>query len=595
MAPDRGLVLGDVFSPCEVLAVPARLELAALLAVLGRTPAVLPADLAALPVYRQLRVEVRNAVVTGLDSAAVDMLSERHLRDVCPAMVEVRGAFLVPDTSARLQSLIERNGAATWARLGELTLTQVLDWPGVGPRMAIELIGALVGGLVDRGEASGPSRGTGGVPARAGSVGSGSNRGIEDLAILAGYEGGRGLAAAIEGLRAEPHPEQVRAAAARLLAGLRNKSHPCLARLDDLLATAGDDRGRAVFEHRMVRPGPRATLAELGAALGIGTERVRQLCRRAVDAVTAAFDHDPGELAVLGAAAVDELGTAAPTGAVAGFLARQNLPALPDSRSSLLLWLAGPYTVIDGHPGWFSTDPVTLMTETTLALLEDGGVRPAEHVTKELERQGINHEHVDAWLAEQAVRMVDDLVVSTHGAAGQVAERVLSATGRAMTAAELSTFTDPAGTDGGVGGLRALLHRDRRFTWVGDDRFELAEWGGGDVSPSDPAVETPTDGLLELHVEVDDGVLGGSIGPVPLPFVEALGLRTGDRRSFPTRYGPVALRNDGATPTRGSVRPVALAVGASAGDVLVLGFHPGQDEVVVTCNPVGAAMRTSDG
>lgn len=175
------------------------------------------------------------------------------------------------------------------------------------------------------------------------------------------------------------------------------------------------------------------------------------------------------------------------------------------------------------------------MTETLLLLLEDGGVRPVEHVTKELERLGVNHEHTGSWLAEQPVRLVEDLVVSTRGSAAQVAERALSATGRAMTLPELGPFTGAPETEGEVAGLRALLHGTRRFVWVGDDGFELAEWGGGEASDTDPAVE------------------------------------------------------------RGSVRPVALAAGAKPGEALVLGFHPGQDEVVVTRVPVGSSIGSSGG
>jgi len=50
----------------------------------------------------------------------------------------------------------------------------------------------------------------------------------------------------------------------------------------------------------------------------------------------------------------------------------------------------------------------------------------------------------------------------------------------------------------------------------------------------------------------------------------------------------VALHNDGNGPTRGSVRPVALAAGATTGETLVLGFRPGQDDVVVTRVPIAA-------
>jgi len=585
MAAERGCVLGDVFAPCEVLTVPARLELAALLSVPGRTPGVLPADLAALPVHRGVRLEVCDAIVRGLGPGAVEQLSGRRLRAILPAMAMADGAFCSPGTPARLRGVMERNGATTWAQLGALTLAEIAGWTGVGPRTAVDLIGVVAGGILDRSEAP-TSR---------------SAEAVDDLATLGGYEGDGALGAALERLRAAHHPAEVRAAAGRLLSGMGGGSRTCLDRLDELLSAAGDERARAVFEHRMVRQGPRPTQAELGAALGIGTERVRQLCRRAVDDVTGAFDQAPGELRDLVASTAEELGAAAPLEAVVELLARRDLPAMPDSRSLLLLWLAGPYATVEGHAGWLATDPPALLTDTTLVLLEDGGVRPVEHVLKELERLGLNHEHTERWLAEQPARLVDGLVVSTRGSVSQVAERALSATGRAMTVPELATYTSGEGAAGEAAGLRALLHRDRGFVWVGDDRFELGEWGGVDDATGDAAVESrsvadrPADGRLWLRVDVDDGVLGGSVGPVPLPFVEALGLGAGDRRSYPTRYGPVALSNAGSGPTRGSIRPVALAVGATVGDALVLGFHPSQDDVVVTRVPVQASAGSPGG
>jgi len=525
MATRHGLVLGDVFAPCELLTVPARLELAALLSVPGRTPGVLPADLAALPVHRGVRSEVRDAIVRGLGPGSVEQLSGRRLREIHPAMATADGVFRPPGTPARVLGVIERNGAATWARLGELTLAEIEWWTSVGPRTVVDLIGAVAGGLLDR------SEGPPGRPAEA-----------DDLATLGGYEADGALGAALKRLTAAHHPAEVRAAAGRLLSGLGGGSYNCLDRLDDLLAEAGDERDRAVFEHRMVRPGPRATQAELGAALGIGIVRVRQLCLRAADAVTAAFHQAPGELVDLVVATAEELGVVAPLEAVAKVLATRDLPPLPDSRSLLLLWLAGPYSAVTGHEGWLATDPAALLSGTALLLSEDGGVRPVEHVIKDLERLGLSSEHTEGWLAEQPVRLVDGLVMSTRGSVAEVAERALSATGRAMTVPELTICTSVDGAAGEAAGLRALLHRDQRFVWAGDDRFELAEWGGGD--------------------EATTGV---------------------------------ALCNVGAGPTRGSVRPVALAVGATVGDALVLGLHPGQDDVVVTRVPVQASTGPCGG
>ncbi len=504
MAPERGLLLGEVFAPCDVLTVPARLELAALLAVPGRTPAVFAVDLAELPVHREVHVEVRDTIMSGLGPAALDQLAGWRLRDVAPAMAGAGGAFHPPGMPVRLKALLERNGAATWAGLGDLTLGGIREWSGVGPRSTVDLIGAVVVGLLDDAPA---------VPS-----GLVTTDAIADLGTLAGYGGDHNLRATFEGLSAGHHPEDVRGAAGRLLVALGAGRRPCLSRLEDLLARAGDERARAVFEHRIIRPGPPATLAELGATLGIGTERVRQLCRRAVDAVTSAFEGSRGALSDLVAKTAEELGTCAPAEAIADLLTARNLPPLPDSRSLLLLWLAGAYQMVEHHPGWYATDPAAVATETTLLLLEDGGVRPVEHVTKELERLGMNPEYTGAWLADQPVRLVEALVVATRGSMAQVAERALSATGRAMTVSELGTFTHVSGTTGEVAGLRALLHRDRRFLWVGDDRFELAEWGGG----------------------------GGANGADP-------------------------------------------AAGATTAETLVLGFHPGQDDDVVTRVPIAAA------
>lgn len=79
-------------------------------------------------------------------------------------------------------------------------------------------------------------------------------------------------------------------------------------------------------------------------------------------------------------------------------------------------------------------------------------------------------------------------------------------------------------------------------------------------------------GRARLRIEVDAAVLRGASDPVPQAVVLALGVPSGGRRTFPTRFGPVALVHTTAQPTRGSVRPVVLAAGARTGDALVLEF-----------------------
>lgn len=106
--------------------------------------------------------------------------------------------------------------------------------------------------------------------------------------------------------------------------------------------------------------------------------------------------------------------------------------------------------------------------------------------------------HVDAWLAEQQVRVVDGLIVTLDGTAADVAERVLSATGRAMAIDELAAWTRPGGLAEATADVERRLRRDRRFVRLGSGHFELAEWGS------------------EIRAEADE-TAADSFGPVALP------------------------------------------------------------------------------
>jgi len=86
-----------------------------------------------------------------------------------------------------------------------------------------------------------------------------------------------------------------------------------------------------------------------------------------------------------------------------------------------------------------------------------------------------------------------------------------------------------------------------------------------------------------LSAIVDDDLMRGGECSVPESIVRCLGIGWRQRRTFSSRYGPVTLTNDGAEPSRGPLRPIAMAVGAGPGDVLVLGFAAGGDVVVEVC------------
>lgn len=517
---------------CAALPTRTRLHLASSLRVPGRATALFAADLGALALPRGAddRAAVCQVIADGLDRSTLAQLVGVRLRDLVPALEGYDGAF-DGTCPARLRALFKRQGAATWRALGDLTLGGIGSWPGVGPSTAAAIVGEALRVAVDD---------------------------------LVGEPAIRPMAG--------PGP-----AAERLLSGpLVGPPHLRLATLDRLLERAGDARDRGVFEYRVLQLEDRTTLADLASALDISQERVRQLRARAEDRVRSAFAAGSPPASKLGQtvrAVADRLGVAAPVAAVDAFLTSSDLAPPPDSRSLLLVWLAGPYLPVGERPGWLATDPAALVAETNRLLHEDGGVREPELVAKELEAFGVAPEHVQAWLTVQPARVLDGLLVATSGAPLDVAERALSAAGHAMTVEELSAWARvPVGQ--GAGELWTLLRRDRRFVRVGPDAFELAEWGG-DAYEAGPGGER-----FLLQVEVDAAVLSGSAAPVPLSLVQGLGLRKGARRTFATRYGPVALSHD-CPPTHGSLRPVVLAAGATIGDSVLLAFHPDDDGAMV--------------
>ena len=82
-----------------------------------------------------------------------------------------------------------------------------------------------------------------------------------------------------------------------------------------------------------------------------------------------------------------------------------------------------------------------------------------------------------------------------------------------------------------------------------------------------------------LWVQVDPDVLRGGEAAVPVALMEAVGLAPLTRCTFSSRWGPVTLAYDRPQPTRGSVRAIALAAGARADDILLLGFSGSTHDV----------------
>ncbi len=109
-----------------------------------------------------------------------------------------------------------------------------------------------------------------------------------------------------------------------------------------------------------------------------------------------------------------------------------------------------------------------------------------------------------------------------------------------------------------------------------------AEAGWAVVAPN---AEDSASCRVWWSARVDSDLLRGDESSVPDGIVRALGIGLRQRRTFSSRYGPVTLANDGTEPSRGSLRPIAMAAGASPGDVLALGFTAEGDVLVAVRAP----------
>lgn len=571
--------LDQLFPRLDVLAAPVRLQLSGLLATPTSVPAVLALEIAGLPLpspsAHDLRRALRAVIEKGLGPEALAALRPLRLSDVVPPISICEGGPAATGCPVRLRELLRRQGPTTWAELGALTLAEMATWTNVGPSTLAGLVGAAVEAASGPGSAGAPD---GPVPAPEPEPAA--------LARLLRHEkaggggGGAALRRALEAHAEGDGPAKVRAAAASLLAAADRAADPHLAPLDRVWEAAGDHRDRGVLFHRALRLERRLSAKELAQALGLSDNRVFQIQTRAEQRARACAG---GEKA-LETLAVDLrglLGSVCRLAAVDDALAALGLPARVDPRAALLVWLAGPYLPVAGQAGWVAKDPATVLADTRRLLHEDGGVRRLDQVAADLEAAGIAAHDVGDWLAWQPAVVVDGLAVPVSGTTADVAERLLSATGRAMTAAELASAAGNPNPEAAAT-LDGRLRGDGRFLRVDRDHFEPAEWGGEaftEPPPPAPAELFPgagrgraPAGRSQLRIEVDAAVLRGTGEPVPLAVVEALGVPCGGRRTFTTRFGPVALSRAAAQASRGSIRPVALAVGARAGDALVLEF-----------------------
>jgi len=480
-----GSVFSDVFAFPEALPVPARLRLAALMAAPGQPTAILPRQLASspLPADPEARAEIRTAIEAGVTAQAIESLAPHRLDAVVPALARCDPGATARSLPSPVRVLLAKH-ATEAAPLGGFTIGRIRSWPGFGPRRVVQLIGAAVGAALE--VAAGQP-----VPIVVNPTPSPTP---DDIATVLAYDATKDgqLRGLLENLCTAGPPE-VAMAARRMLASSTVEPDRRLTVLAEALAAAGDERDRGVFENAVLPLGPPVPRPELADALGISADRINRLASRAAQRVNAALNDPPSAVRELAAAVSGRLGAASPRTAADEMLACLGLPALPDARSRLLLWMAGPYREVDGHSDWVAVDPAGLVGQTRRLIHEDGGVRPVDHVAKELRIEGIVAEHVEGWLARQPVRVSDGLVVAMTGRPGDVAERALHAHGRAMTVDEIAAWVH--GVPRGFEELRSAP--DRRFVVIGGEALALVEWGewGADPAPDpdrDPRSTTDT-------------------------------------------------------------------------------------------------------
>lgn len=458
-------------------------------------------------------------------------LAKWSVRDLVPGIVGLADAVeTAPSASNRLLSVVRSRGHRTWGELAGYTVSEIRSWHGTGRQMTISLI-----------------------------------VGAAEVALRnAQLEADHQLSLSFT---TEVH-----------------RSAVCLS-LEACLASMPDIRSRVMFEIAELRlvdahhhdapydgSTPRDRLQPQGRAAArqfIGGTKTR-----GHTLISAAHRHVNDSLD--GDAAVKEcvrtlaglLGEAVDTEGMHTALSSLGLPGFDTPATGLAIWLAGPYLPIPGHPQWWSPRPGELTRSTQQLLAESGGVHRTDAVLKDLAALGVTSANAERWLARQDVHIDHQVVVSLVGRLSQVLVRMLEATGRALSASELTEWMHAHHP---VSAVVASLRKSAVFVETAPDRWELTEWGGQPVSL-----------VTRVQVIVTGDVMAGDTAEAPIELATSLALTPGLERKLPTKFGPFIVSYDGVRVVRGSVRPVALASGARVGDVLVFVIDPQQSAVEVT-------------
>jgi hypothetical protein len=516
---------------------------------------------------KELRVALEAALGKGLD---VERIGPRRLRNLVPGAMIVPDGLLAPDAcGTRLRGILDRAGWDRWSVLLERRVSEIAGLNNMGVRTVAELVGMCfersVEGVVE---------------------GWASDSRAADLAVLLHHERGRGTQPLLEALLEQwsgDGPASVKAATDRILREHAPWALDTAEAVNTMLGAAGDERSRRLFDAASLHHDDRSC-EQLAREEGVSGQRLGRIVRQAESRVREALAASPGPLPWLVSTAGRRLGAVTTEVVANAALARLGVSESP--AAELVLWLAGPYHRVPGCPGWLATDPKLVAARTSACLAADGGIGRLVDVEAELVEVGVRADQLALWLRACGAVVIHDVVVSVTGPLPDVVERILDAHGAPRTLEEIAAdiawggrVMDGKALDGAI--------RGRRFRHTADGGARLAAWGeeqrraekklrrpaSKPARAKVPQPDWPVSGnRLWLWVRVDDGVLHGSEAVVPVALAEGLGLAPLTRRTFSSRWGPVTLAHEGAYPTRGSVRAVALATGARCDDTLLLGF-----------------------
>jgi hypothetical protein len=320
---------------------------------------------------------------------------------------------------------------------------------------------------------------------------------ISDWAV--GELGLQHLGDALDAARADVHaPQQVRRALAVLegidLTALATPAagvydvRAALRRLLDV-----DQRSRIVLERRVYAGPKKQTLDELGRALNVTRERIRQIEVQLLKGIAERLQDEQFDVVHRTAARLRaDIGECRRLSDVPDRAAwALDLREAPSSEHAVharfLFEHAGPWRV---HDGWLlHRDSADLPTQTQDALderLADGPI-PEEEAFAILTSYGVPTSDTADWLRVVcSCRVIDGQVIQWRGSMADKAAAILALRGEPLTPDE---FIDVMGPDTNQRSMVGQIQGDRRFLRRGLKLYGLRQWGGEEYTTIKEEIE----------------------------------------------------------------------------------------------------------